>query len=278
MGAGARTWLRDPRLILGGAVLMVLMVAGLFPDSLSPHDPDEMRIAQRLQGPSRQFPAGTDEYGRDLLSRVIHGARTTLTVAAGSVGLAVVIGLPLGALAAYYRGAVESVIMRAMEFILSFPPYVLGIGLVAFLGASLGNVIVAIGILYVPRIARVVYGAVLTVREKDFIVAARALGAGDLRILAVHVVPNILGPLIVQVTLAMGHSIHLEAGLSFLGLGPPPPEPVWGRMVYEGRQYWLRNPAMFIAPSVGIASTIIAFNLLGDALRDHFDPRVRSGR
>ena len=271
-----RRLLRNPRITLSLAIIVLVMGAAVLAPVLAPHDPLAMRPPDRLSGPSPQYLFGTDEFGRDVLSRILWGARISLPVAFQSVALAALIGTLLGLLGAYYRGWVDTAVMRGVEVIMSFPPILLAIAVVAFLGPTTRNVVLTIAVLYIPLFARIAYGSALRVRELEFVEAARALGADDLRILRTAFLPNMTAPLTVQFSLSLGFAILLESGLSFLGLGPPPPAPSWGRMVSTGRNFMELQPYLVVFPSVVIAMTILAFNLLGDGLRDQLDPRLRT--
>jgi peptide/nickel transport system permease protein len=218
---------------------------------------------------------GTDEFGRDVLSRVIWGAQASLQAGATAASIALIVGLVLGMLAAYYGGRTDNLIMRCMDVVLAFPYILLAIAVVAILGPGLRNAMIAIGIVYVPHYARVVRGAVLSVRARDYVEAARALGAPDRRVMWRHVLPNTLAPVIVQTTLNVGSAIIDTAGLSFLGLGTQPPTPDWGNMLQAGRSYVIDSPWIATFPGLAILVTVLAFNLMGDALRDAFDPRLR---
>jgi peptide/nickel transport system permease protein/dipeptide transport system permease protein len=218
---------------------------------------------------------GTDELGRDTLSRIIYGARVSLTVAIVSVGIAFFLGTLLGCISGYYKGFWDSLIMRIMDMILAFPYLLLAIVVVAFLGPSLENAMMAIGITYVPRFARIVRGSVLEECEKDYVMAARAVGARDGRIIFLGILPNCLGPLIVQTTLSMASAILDAAALSFLGLGAQPPTPEWGGMIARSRALILRASWVMTFPGIAILLAVLGFNLLGDGLRDALDPRLR---
>jgi peptide/nickel transport system permease protein len=267
--------MRNPRISVSVAVIAFVAGAALLAPVLAPHNPLDMKPSDRLSGPSVRYPLGTDEFGRDVLSRILYGARISLPVAFQAVGLAAVAGTTLGLLAAYYRGWVDVAVMRAVEVVMSFPPILLAIAVVAFLGPTTRNVVLTIAVLYVPLFARIAYGSALRVRELEFVEAARAIGADDWRILRRAFLPNMAAPLMVQFSLSLGFAILLESGLSFLGLGPPPPAPSWGRMVSTGRQFMELQPYLVVFPSVVIAVTILAFNLLGDGLRDQLDPRLK---
>jgi peptide/nickel transport system permease protein len=218
---------------------------------------------------------GTDEFGRDVLSRVIWGAQASLQAGATAASIALGVGLVLGMVAGYYGGRADSLIMRSMDVVLAFPYILLAIAVVAILGPGLRNAMIAIGIVYIPHYARVVRGAVLSLRSRDYVEAARALGARDARVMVQHVLPNMLAPVIVQTTLNVGSAIIDTAGLSFLGLGTQPPTADWGNMLSAGRSYVIDSPWIATFPGLAILVTVLAFNLMGDALRDAFDPRLR---
>jgi peptide/nickel transport system permease protein len=267
-----RRW--NPRLAVGGAVIALLVAAAVLAPVLAPADPLEMSPAL-LAAPSRDHPLGTDSFGRDVLSRLLHGARVSLLVAALSVAAAGTVGTLLGLLSATARGAVDWIIMRAMDVVLAFPPILLAIAAVTFLGAGLAKLALVIAVLYVPTFARLAYGSALGVTHKEFVESARALGASSWHQMRRHILPNVAGPIIVQGSLSLGFAILVESGLSFLGLGVLPPTATWGRMVSESRNYLQRMPLLLIWPSLAIALAIGAFNLLGDGLRDRLDPRLR---
>jgi len=280
-GASARVPLRR-RVRRHAQILIALpLLAGLvLVASLAPllmrHDPNRLNPRVKVQPPSQTYVLGTDEFGRDILSRLAYGARITLIVTFASVVLAAVGGTALGTVAAYAGRAVEMVIMRTMDGMLCFPPILLGIFVVTFLGPSLVNLILVIGVLYIPRFTRVVHSSTLAIRELEYVESARALGSSALRIVARAILPNILAPIMVQASLAAGHAILLESGLSFLGLGPPPPAPSWGRMVEQSGRYMQLSILPIIWPSAAISATVLGFNLLGDGLRDLLDPRLRN--
>jgi peptide/nickel transport system permease protein len=256
-------------------VLLVVTLAAIFAAQVAPYNPTRQDFRVERDPPSLQHLMGTDEFGRDVLSRVIWGAQASLQAGAVAASIALVAGLILGMLSAYYGGRLDSFIMRVMDVILAFPYILLAIAVVAILGPGLVNAMIAIGIVYVPHYARVVRGAVLSVRAREYVEAARAVGAPDERVMLQHVLPNTLAPVIVQTTLNVGSAIIDTAGLSFLGLGTQPPTPDWGNMLSAGRSYVIDSPWIATFPGLAILATVLAFNLMGDALRDAFDPRLR---
>ncbi len=270
-----RRW--NPRLAIGGTVIAAMTVLAALAPMLAPADPLEMS-PELLAPSSRQHLLGTDSFGRDVLARLLYGSRISLLVAALSVAVAGTLGTLLGLTSATYRGAVDWIIMRVMDVVLAFPPILLAIAAVTFLGPGLGKLGLVIAVLYVPTFARLAYGSALGVAHKEFVEAARALGASTWHQMSRHVFPNIAGPIIVQGSLSLGFAILVESGLSFLGLGVLPPTATWGRMVSESRNYLQRTPLLLIWPSLAIALAIGGFNLLGDGLRDHLDPRLREDR
>lgn len=273
--AARRRFLRSRTGLAGAAVLLIVTLAAVFAAQVAPYSPTRQDFRVEREPPSMAHLMGTDEFGRDLLSRVIWGAQSSLQAGAVAASIALLAGLVLGMIAAYYGGALDSFIMRVMDVLLAFPYILLAIAVVAILGPGLQNAMIAIGIVYVPHYARVVRGAVLSVRARDYVEAARALGARDGRVMIQHVLPNTLAPIIVQTTLNVGSAIIDTAGLSFLGLGTQPPTPDWGNMLSAGRSYVIDSPWIATFPGLAILVTVLAFNLMGDALRDAFDPRLR---
>jgi peptide/nickel transport system permease protein len=276
-----RPWLRRclrryGQVLIATPLLAALAVVALGAPLVVSYDPNSLNSRAKVQPPSLAHLLGTDEFGRDILSRLAYGARITLLVAAASVIMAVVGGTLLGTVAAYAGRGVEAVIMRTMDGMLCFPPILLGIFVVTFLGQSLVNLILVIGGLYIPRFTRVVHSSTLAIREMEYVESARALGASAVRIVAQAILPNILAPILVQASLAAGHAILMESGLSFLGLGPPPPTPSWGRMVEQSGRFMQLGVLPLLWPSAAISVTVLAFNLLGDGLRDYLDPRLRN--
>jgi peptide/nickel transport system permease protein len=273
--AARRRFARSASGLAGAAVLLVLLLAAIFAGVVSPYDPVKQDFRIERDPPSLAHPMGVDELGRDVLSRVIWGARVSLQAGAMAATIALVIGSTLGMLAAFYGGRADTLIMRSMDVLLAFPYLLLAIAVVAILGPGLLTAMIAIGIVHVPAYARIVRGSVLVVRSREYVEAAAALGASDLRVMGRHVLPNVLAPLIVQVTLNVGSSIIDTAGLSFLGLGTQPPTPDWGNMLAAGRSELINAPWIATFPGLAILVTVLACNLMGDALRDALDPRLR---
>ena len=260
---------------IGLLICLVVILAAIFAEVLAPYDPSESHYEAILSAPSAQFWLGTDEIGRDILSRVIYGARVSIQVALVSIALAIVLGSMLGMIAGYFGGWIDHVVMRVMDGMLAFPMLVLALGIIAVLGPSLLNTTLAITIINVPSFARLVRAQVLVVRKLDFVLAARALGAGDLRIMLRHVWPSVVGNLIVYASLRASTAIITESSLSFLGLGAQPPTPSWGQMLSTAMQYW-DAWWMSVFPGIAIFITVIALNFLGDSLRDTLDARLPS--
>lgn len=275
-----RSWTRwfysHPRVLLSGGFLILLVLAAIFAPLITSEDPSFIRADMRLLPPGEGGWLGTDEFGRDLFARIVYGARLTLEVSLGSVAIALVLGTLMGMAAGFFRSPTDVVLMRFADAILSFPPILLAIFVVSFWGSSVINVIVVIGLLYTPRFARIAYSATLSVNQQEYIQAARAIGSRNWRILRLAILPNITAPLLVQISLAMGTAILLESGLAFLGLGPPPDVPSWGRSIQQSSRFMNQHPWGVIWPSLVISLTVLAFNILGDALRDRLDPRLRS--
>ena len=262
------------KIALVGAVLMVVTVAV---GALGPafvRDPLRMDVAARLSAPSNGHWLGTDDVGRDVFSRVVYGARLSLLVGAATVMLAVIGGIACGLVAGYYR-RLDNPVMRVMDGLMAFPAIILAIALMASLGPSVTNVIVALGVVYCPRVARVVRGSVLVIRETPYVEAARARGATDLVLLLRHIFPNCLSPVIVQASFVFAAAVLSEAALSFLGVGVPPYLPSWGNILSEGRLYLMQAPWLVLYPGAAIMITILGLNLFGDGLRDLLDPRMR---
>ncbi len=275
-------FVRHGTALLGALVLIGILGVALFAPLFAPRDPYQQRLADRIKPPawsvggSWEHPLGTDFVGRDLMSRIIYGARVSLLVGATAVAIAAVIGVPLGLIAGYYGGSLDAFIMTAVDIMLTFPYILLALAVVGSIGPGLRNLIIVLGITSWPLYARVVRGEVLAVRQKEFLGAAYALGATDLRVLLVHVLPNVASSIIVLASLETARVILAESALSFLGLGVPPPTPSWGSMLSEGRQYLEVAWWLAIFPGIAILLTVLAINLAGDGIRDALDPKMRS--
>ena len=261
--------------IFGLVVLLLLMFTAIFAAQLAPYDPYRPGVGDSLMEPSWAHPLGTDILGRDTLSRLIYGSRTALMVGFISVGIASVIGISLGLISGYYGGMVNVIIMRAMDAFMCFPMILLALVIAAVLGGGIHNVIIALSVAIIPGYARVMHGLALSIRENDYILAEKAMGATNKRTMLIHVLPNALPPLIVLMTLQLGSLILAEAGLSFLGIGIEPPGAAWGSMVNDGYKYLMRDPVLSFAPGLAIMLVVFAFNMVGDGLRDALDPRLR---
>lgn len=267
--------LRKPAAYVGAALVALTLLTALFAPWLTPHSPTQSFFDAIQQAPSWQYPFGTDELGRDVLSRVIYGARISLSVALSAVLIGLSVGTLLGLVAGYVGGLLDAALMRATDVMLAFPEILLTIAVVAILGPSLQNTVLAVGIAAVPVYARTVRGAVLQVRELEYIQAATALGRSDGGIVFRHILPNVLSPIIVVATVNVGTAILVTAGLSYVGLGAQPPTPEWGAMLSESRAYLQNGWWMATFPGLAITVLVIAFNLIGDAARDVLDPRQR---
>jgi peptide/nickel transport system permease protein len=268
--------IRHPQGALGLALLAVFVGLALAAPALSPQSPLAQDLGSMLQSPSQAHPVGTDELGRDVLSRLLYGARVSLVVGALSVLLGMSLGVPLGLAAGYRGGLLDQGAMRLVDALLSFPALLLALAINAALGADLRNVIIAIGVVQAPRFARLVRGQALVVRELEFVQAARALGANGWRICRAHLAPNLRAPVIVEATVSVAAAILTEASLSFLGLGIPPPDPSWGSMLKNGYSYVSGAPWLAIFPGLAISLNVIAANFFGDGLRDVLDPRAQA--
>lgn len=262
--------------VFGIVVLFVLLFFAIFGEQLAPYGVNEQDIPNRLQAPSSSHWFGTDDLGRDVLSRVMVATRASLQVGFVAVGIALALGVPIGLVSGFYGGASDATLMRLMDIVFAFPAILLAIAVVAVRGPGLTNAMIAIGIVYMPIFARITRGSVLVVKQEVFVRAARSLGASDFRILRKHILPNIVGPLIVQTSLSLAFAILSEAALSYLGLGIQPPAPAWGRMLADGRAFFADAPWIAIFPGLAILFTVMAFNFLGDGLRDALDPRQKS--
>jgi len=266
---------RNP-LVLGGLLLVLFFFAvALLADLIAPANPIAMNAAKAVEGPSAEAPFGTDRFGRDVLSRAIHGARASLFVGVGSIALAATVGTMVGLAAGYFGGTIDNVLGRVMDVFFTFPSLILAIAISVALGLGVQNALLAIAVTYWPAFGRVVRGATLAEGAKDYVEAARVVGASDLRVVRSHVLPNVLSPIIVQFTVAISQAIIIESSLSYLGLGTQPPTPSWGTMINEGRTFLDSAPWISVFPGAAIMGAVLAFNLLGDGLRDVLDPRSR---
>ena len=266
---------KSPLALFGLGIIALLVFCAVFADFIAPYDPIKPDLPHKFETPTAQHWLGRDEFGRDILSRIIYGARVSLQVGFVAVGIALIVGGLLGAAAGYYSGWLDNGIMRVMDVLLSIPQTLLAIAIVAALGPSLPNLMIAVGISAVPNYARIVRGSVLSIRGMEFVEAARAVGSSDLRIILRHIIPNSMAPIIVQSTLGVASAILNAAGLSFIGLGIQPPNPSWGSMLSDARKYMERAPWLVIFPALFIIMTILSFNILGDALRDVLDPKLK---
>jgi peptide/nickel transport system permease protein len=268
---------RNPLGAVGGLIILLLVVAAVFAPAIATHDQYALSPLERLQAPSSRHYFGTDELGRDTFSRVVYGARISLYVGFIAVGIGAVLGTLVGIAGAYFGGPVDFWLQRLMDALFAFPTIILALSIVAVLGPSTRNVIVAVGIVSIPRIARVVRSAALAIMAQPYIEAARCMGAKDWRIVGRHILPNTMAPVIVLATAGFGAAILSEAALSFLGVGTPPPEPSWGIMLSGAAQQFIRvAPWLAIFPGIAISLAVFGFNLFGDALRDALDPRLRT--
>jgi ABC-type dipeptide/oligopeptide/nickel transport system permease subunit len=268
-------FLRTPRAVFGIAVLLLVLACALGADWLMPFDSEDMDFENLLVGPSWPHVLGTDQLGRDTLSRLILGSQVALQVSIGAVGLGLMLGVPLGLVSVTIGGRIDDAIMRVMDAIVVFPSLLVAVALAAAIGNSLGTVILAIGIANVPWLARITRAQALALRELDFVAAAEAGGTTKFKVMLRHILPNAVAPVIVQATLGMGYAVLAEASLGFIGVGVVPPTPTWGNMLQAAFPFLEQQPALSVAPGVAIFLLVLAFNLLGDALRDILDPRLR---
>lgn len=266
---------RAPIGVAALAVIILFALLAIAAPVFAPYDPQAQDYNQLLHEPSLEHPFGTDRVGRDLLSRVIYGTRVSFLVGVVAVGVALVIGTPLGLMAGYFRGGTDELIMRILDAFIAFPGVIFALAIIAVLGSSLTNVMLAIGITSVPLFARITRSQVLSLRERDYVLAAISTGASDFRVMLRHILPNATSPLIVQATLGLGFAVLAEAGLGYLGVGVQPPTPTWGSDLNQGSSLLERAPWLSIAPGMAIFVLVLAFNLLGDALRDQLDPWTR---
>ena len=270
-----RVFLGRKVVIFGAVVILILIIVAIFAALIAPYDPYQQNLREALKHSSWEHLLGTDPLGRDELSRIIYGTRTSLMVGIISVGVAAFLGMILGLMAGYIGGITNTLIMRFIDALMAIPPVMLALAIGAALGGGLGNVMVSLGISLIPTYARLMCGQVLTVKQTDYVTAAEVIGGTNLRIMLVHIFPNCLPPLIVLITLNLGFAILAESALSFLGLGIRPPGAAWGSMVNDGYRYLLTNPMLSFAPGLCVMLVVLAFNIVGDGLRDALDPRLR---
>jgi len=271
-----RRLLKNKAAVVSLFIIIVIVVVAVFADSIAPYPYDQQHRGQQFSSPSREHLLGADRLGRDTLSRLIYGAAQSLQVGLIAVGLAAVFGIFIGAIAGYFGSWTDNVIMRLLDIYQSIPMFLLCVTLSAVLGPSLRNAIIALGLSLVPGFARQMRAAILNVREMEYIEAARSINARNVRIIVKHIIPNSIAPLIVAITMSIGHAIITGAGLSFIGLGVQPPSPEWGGMIADARNYMRGNPMLAVYPGICVIITVLAFNLLGDGLRDALDPRLKT--
>jgi len=268
-------FIRNRTALVGGVLALLVVLVGIFAPFISPFDPLEQDSYYRLMGSSSKHWLGTDDFGRDVLSRIIWGSRVSLLIGSISVALGMVAGTAMGMIAGYFRGKLESLIMRSVDVLMCFPDLILAIVVTAVLGSNLFNLIITIGIVMTPRFARLAHGSLLSLKESEYVLAAQAIGANAPRIIVRHIFPNIFGELLVAGTLWIGVAIRLEANLAFIGLGVQPPTPTWGNMIREGVDVLINAPGISVYSGLSILITILSFNLLGDGIRDMIDPKLR---
>jgi peptide/nickel transport system permease protein len=261
--------------ILGTVIISVILICAIFAPWIAPFSPYDLDYMAMLQGPGATHWLGTDEIGRDILSRIIYGARISMQVAFIAAGIGLVFGAVIGVTAAYFGGIVDLILMRFMELLFSFPAILLAVVLMASLGTSVLNAMIAIGIVFIPGFSRLARAATEVVLREQYVESARAIGMSHTRILLREIMPNIIAPLLVEAAVAFSYAILLESALSFLGLGAQPPEPTWGNMLNTGRGFMAQSAIMSIAPGMAIFLTVIGFNLVGDGLRDALDPHMK---
>ncbi len=274
MALAVRQFPRNRAATVGLAILLTICLASAFAPWVAPYDPIQIKLSMKLKPPSFEHLMGTDHFGRDIFSRMLWGGRTSLSVGLLVVGFAFVLGVPLGLASGYFGGKVDNALMRLVDAFLTFPPLLLAVALVGLLGPDIKNVMLALGLVQAPILARMVRGSTLAVREDVYVTAARALGASPLRIVLSHLLRNMVSPIVVQLTVVFAAAVVSEASLSFLGFGTQPPAPSWGRDMSEARRFLADAPWMFLAPTSIIAVCVLSINFMGDGLRDALDPRA----
>ena len=272
----AKALIKNKMSLVGGSIVFIYIILAVLAPLISPYDPYEIDLVNKLQPPSPDHIMGTDDKGRDIFSRILYGSQLSLAVGFVSVFIGALFGIVLGIISGYYGGWVDTIIMRFIDVLLAFPGLLLALAIVSALGPSLINVMIAVGVFSIPTFARIVRGSTLSVKKMEYIDAIRVLGASDLKIIFVHILPNIMSPIIVQGTLRLATSILSVAGLSFLGMGAQPPTPEWGAMLSDGRDFLFTAPHIALFPGIAIALIVLGFNLFGDGLRDALDPRMKN--
>ncbi len=270
-----RVLVSRPVVIVGFVIIFLNIIAAIFSPWIAPYDPYKPELGNALQSPSLTHPLGTDTMGRDSLSRLIYGARTSMTIGITAVAIASAIGITFGMVAGYFGGVINAIVMRFIDAFMAFPMIILILAIAAILGQGLVNICISLGIGMMAVYARLVCGQVLSVKENDYVLAERSMGASSIRIMFYHIFPNCLAPVIVMMTMMLGGAILAEAGLSFLGIGINPPGAAWGAMVNTGYRYLLSDPLLSFIPGIAIMAVVFAFNMVGDGLRDALDPKLR---
>jgi peptide/nickel transport system permease protein len=266
---------KNKRAMVGFWMVLVFIVVAIFAPLIAPYDPIEQNMQIMLEKPSLKHPFGTDEFGRDLLSRIIYGAQISLAIGTVGVLIAVIFGVALGTIAGYFGGWIDNIIMRIMDIFMAFPSFLLALAIVSVLGPGMVNVMIAIGIFSIPNFSRIARSSVISIKNKEFIEATRAMGGTDTRIIIKHLIPNSISPIIVLSTMRIATAIITAAGLSFLGMGAQPPTPEWGAMLSTGREYLRVAPHVSTIPGLAIMFLVLGFNMLGDGLRDALDPKMK---
>ncbi|KON87981.1 hypothetical protein AF332_14880 [Sporosarcina globispora] len=261
--------------IVGLLIITTILLIAIFAPLIAPYDPvDDVNYSNLNGAPSKAHLFGTDEYGRDIFSRVIYGAKVSIQISFITILLSASIGVVMGLISGFFGGFIDVLIMRLVDGLMSFPPLLFAIALMAAFGSSIKNIILALAIVYTPMFARLIRGCVLSIKEKEYIDSIKVMGGSNIRILFKHILPNCVSPLLIQMTTYFAYAILAEASLSFLGLGVPQPEPSWGNILYDGRQYMIDSPWITIFPGIAIGITVLGLNLLGDGLRDYLDPNL----
>lgn len=271
-----RRMMRNRKAVVGAIILLIIGLSSVFAPVVAQHSPSQQTLSKRLQRPSSEHWFGVDDLGRDIFARIVHGGRISLRIGFVSVGIALLVGGTMGLVSAYYGGWLDTILMRIVDVLYAIPSLLLAIAIVSSLGPGINNVMIAVGLGAVPNFARVVRATVLTLRELDYVQAARASGGTDLRIMMKHIIPNAMAPIIVQITLGLATAILSASGLSFLGLGAQPPSPEWGAMLAQSRGTIRMAPHVVTFPGMAILLTVLSLNLVGDGLRDALDPRLKN--